>query len=42
MSRRRSSVFDPVLHVADVTFSGLRVPDTARVMSTPSGRIMSP
>src|ERR1700756_3939444 len=31
VSRRRSSVFDPVLHVADVTFSRLRVPDTARV-----------
>jgi alkylation response protein AidB-like acyl-CoA dehydrogenase len=31
VSRRRSSVFDPVLHVADVTFAGARVPDTARV-----------
>ena len=31
VSRRRSSVFDPVLHVADVTFDRVRVPDTARV-----------
>jgi alkylation response protein AidB-like acyl-CoA dehydrogenase len=31
VSRRRSAVFDPVLHVADLTFDGLRVPDTARV-----------
>jgi alkylation response protein AidB-like acyl-CoA dehydrogenase len=29
--RRRSSVLDPVLHVADLTFDGLRLPDTARV-----------
>jgi alkylation response protein AidB-like acyl-CoA dehydrogenase len=28
---RRSPVFDPVLHVAEVTFSGVRVPDTDRV-----------
>jgi alkylation response protein AidB-like acyl-CoA dehydrogenase len=31
LSRRRSSVLDPVLHIADVTFSGLQVPDSARV-----------
>jgi alkylation response protein AidB-like acyl-CoA dehydrogenase len=31
VSRRRSSVFDPVLHVADLTFTTVRVPDTARV-----------
>ena len=31
LSRRRSAVFDPVLHVADLTFSGLRLPDGARV-----------
>ncbi|HTZ13094.1 MAG TPA: acyl-CoA dehydrogenase family protein [Mycobacterium sp.] len=31
VSRRRTAVFDPVLHVADLTFDGLRVPDTARV-----------
>lgn len=31
VSRRRSSVFDPVLHVADLTFADVRVPDTARV-----------
>lgn len=31
VSARRESVFDPVLHVADVTFAGVRVPDTARV-----------
>jgi alkylation response protein AidB-like acyl-CoA dehydrogenase len=31
VSRRRSSVFDPVLHVAELTFDGVRVPDTARV-----------
>ena len=31
LSRRRGSVFDPVLHVADLTFDGLRLPDTTRV-----------
>jgi alkylation response protein AidB-like acyl-CoA dehydrogenase len=31
LSTRRSAVLDPVLHVADLTFSGLRLPDTARV-----------
>jgi alkylation response protein AidB-like acyl-CoA dehydrogenase len=31
LSSRRSAVFDPVLHVADLTFDGVRVPDTARV-----------
>jgi alkylation response protein AidB-like acyl-CoA dehydrogenase len=31
VSRRRSSVLDPVLHVADLTFTGVRVLDTARV-----------
>ena len=31
LSRRRSSVLDPVLHVADLTFEGLRLPDTARI-----------
>jgi alkylation response protein AidB-like acyl-CoA dehydrogenase len=31
VSARRTSVFDPVLHVADVSFAGLRVPETARV-----------
>jgi alkylation response protein AidB-like acyl-CoA dehydrogenase len=31
LSRRRSSVLDPVLHVADLTFDGLRLPDTVRV-----------
>jgi alkylation response protein AidB-like acyl-CoA dehydrogenase len=31
LSRRRSSVFDPVLHVADLTFADVRVPDIARV-----------
>lgn len=29
--RRRSPVFDPVLHVADVSFDSVRVPDTDRV-----------
>ncbi|MCV7261111.1 acyl-CoA dehydrogenase family protein [Mycobacterium shimoidei] len=28
---RRSSIFDPVLHVADVTFDGVHLPDAARV-----------
>jgi alkylation response protein AidB-like acyl-CoA dehydrogenase len=32
---RRSPVFDPVLHVAEVTFSGVRVPDTDRVRTDP-------
>src|SRR6201985_2397914 len=30
LSRRRSAVLDPVLHVADLTFSGLRLADPAR------------
>lgn len=28
---RRAAVFDPVLHIADVSFAGVRVPDDARV-----------
>jgi alkylation response protein AidB-like acyl-CoA dehydrogenase len=32
---RRSPVFDPVLHVAEVTFSGVRAPDTNRVRTDP-------
>ncbi|HEY7053433.1 MAG TPA: acyl-CoA dehydrogenase family protein [Mycobacterium sp.] len=32
VSTRRVSVFDPVLHVAEVTFDGLRVTDSARVI----------
>ena len=31
VSARRSSVFDPVLHVADVSFGGVRVPDSERL-----------
>ncbi|OBI43134.1 acyl-CoA dehydrogenase [Mycobacterium kyorinense] len=31
VTARRTSVFDPVLHVADVTFAGVRVPDADRV-----------
>lgn len=31
VTRRRSSVFDPVLHVGELTFAGLRLPDPARV-----------
>jgi alkylation response protein AidB-like acyl-CoA dehydrogenase len=31
LSVRRSAVFDPVLHVADLTLAGLRVSDAARV-----------
>ncbi len=31
VSARRSAVFDPVLHVADLSFHEVRVPDTARV-----------
>ena len=31
VSAQRTAVFDPVLHVADVAFAGLHVPDTARV-----------
>lgn len=29
--KRRVAVFDPVLHVADVSFAGVRVPDSARL-----------
>ena len=32
---RRSPVFDPVLHVAEVTFAGVRVPDTQRLRTDP-------
>ncbi|MCX2934879.1 acyl-CoA/acyl-ACP dehydrogenase [Mycobacterium sp. CVI_P3] len=32
---RRSEVFDPSLHVADVTFAGLRVPDSDRLGTDP-------
>jgi len=42
LSRRRSSVLDPVLHVADLTFTGLRLPDAAGSALIPSGRITSP
>lgn len=31
VTSRRSPVFDPVLHVAEVSFADVRVPDTARV-----------
>ncbi|OHV06453.1 acyl-CoA dehydrogenase family protein [Mycobacterium talmoniae] len=31
VTARRSSVFDPTLHVADVSFAGVRIPDSARV-----------
>lgn len=31
VSARRSAVFDPVLHVADLSFGEVRVPDTARL-----------
>src|SRR6202008_3824738 len=31
VSARRSSVFDPVLHVADLSFCEVRVPDSARL-----------
>jgi len=31
VSARRSAVFDPVLHVADLSFGEVRVPDSARV-----------
>jgi alkylation response protein AidB-like acyl-CoA dehydrogenase len=32
VSARRSAVFDPVLHVADLSFNEVRVPDTTRVI----------
>jgi alkylation response protein AidB-like acyl-CoA dehydrogenase len=31
VTTRRSDIFDPVLHVADVTFAGVRVPDADRL-----------
>lgn len=31
VSARRSAVFDPVLHIAEVSFTDVRVPDTARM-----------
>lgn len=38
VSAHRIPVFDPVLHVADVSFAGLRVPETARVHSADTER----
>lgn len=35
---RRSPVFDPVLHVAEVTFTGAQVPDTDRVQAADAER----
>jgi alkylation response protein AidB-like acyl-CoA dehydrogenase len=35
---RRVPVFDPVLHVAEVTFDALRVPDSARVLDADAER----
>ena len=35
VSARRSAVFDPVLHLADVSFADVRLPDTARVSADP-------
>ena len=35
VSARRSSVFDPVLHIAEVTFAGVRIPDSDRVNTDP-------
>jgi alkylation response protein AidB-like acyl-CoA dehydrogenase len=32
VSARRTSVFDPVLHIADVSFAGVRVPHSARIV----------
>jgi alkylation response protein AidB-like acyl-CoA dehydrogenase len=32
---RRSAVFDPVLHIAEVSLAGVRVPDTDRVHTDP-------
>jgi len=33
VTARRSEVFDPVLHVADLSFDAVRVPDTTRVIA---------
>jgi alkylation response protein AidB-like acyl-CoA dehydrogenase len=33
--RRRGPVFDPVLHIADVSFDAVRIPDTDRVRTDP-------
>lgn len=35
VAARRNSVFDPVLHVADVTFAGVRVADADRLHTDP-------
>lgn len=35
VAARRSPVFDPVLHIAEVTFAGVRVPDSDRVHVDP-------
>jgi alkylation response protein AidB-like acyl-CoA dehydrogenase len=38
VSTRRTAVFDPVLHVADVAFAGLRVPESARMVDADTER----
>ncbi|MBV8967209.1 MAG: acyl-CoA dehydrogenase, partial [Mycobacteriaceae bacterium] len=38
LSARRSSVFDPVLHVADVAFANVAVPESARVVDADAER----
>jgi len=40
VAARRYSVFDPVLHVAEVTFAGVSVPDSARIsVAGSAGRV---
>ncbi|MEO3760252.1 acyl-CoA dehydrogenase family protein [Mycobacterium sp. B14F4] len=38
VTARRSPVFDPVLHIAEVTFAGVRIPDADRVPAADAER----
>jgi alkylation response protein AidB-like acyl-CoA dehydrogenase len=38
VSARRTAIFDPVLHVADIAFAGLQVPESARVVDADTER----
>lgn len=38
VSARRTAVFDPVLHIGDVGFTGLQVPESARVVEADAER----
>ncbi len=41
VTTRKSAVFDPTLHVSDVYFAGVEVPDSARIRSMSNGPVTS-